>query len=100
MLFRSLSPDRFLIFVSIFEAFSTALEWLSLPKLRASAVLHIVDDFLFQASSAEKCDADLANFLCLCDYLGVPIAHENTVEPRTTLEFAGITLDSISQEAG
>ena len=84
---------------AIFETFSTALEWLSLHKLRASAVLHILDDFLFVAPSAEKCEADLANFLRLCDYLGVPIAHEKTVQPRTTLEFAGITLDSVSQEA-
>ena len=67
-------------------------------KLRASAVLHILDDFLFVAPSAEKCEADLANFLRLCNYLGVPIAHEKTVQPRTTLEFAGITLDSIFQE--
>ena len=84
---------------AIFETCSTALEWLSLHKLRASAVLHILDDFLFVAPSAEKCEADLANFLRLCDYLGVPIAHEKTVQPRTTLEFAGITLDSISQES-
>ena len=68
-------------------------------KLRASAVLYILDDFLFVAPSAEKCEADLANFLRLCDYLGVPIAHEKTVQPRTTLEFAGITVDSISQES-
>ena len=84
---------------AIFEAFSTSLEWLSLHKFKASAVLHIPDDFLFVASSLEKCHTDLANFLSLCDYLGVPIAHEKTVEPRTTIEFAGITIDSISQEA-
>ena len=84
---------------AIFEAFSTSLEWLSLYKFKASAVLHILDDFLFVASSLEKCHTDLANFLSLCDYLGVPIAHEKTVEPRTTIEFAGITIDSISQEA-
>ena len=84
---------------AIFETFSTALKWLSLHKLRASAILHILDDFLIVAPCAEKCKADLANFLRLCDYLGVPIAHEKTVQPRTTLEFAGITLDSISQES-
>ena len=83
----------------IFEALSTSLEWLSLYKFKASAVLHILDDFLFVASSLEKFHTDLANFLRLCDYLGVPIAHEKTVKPRTTIEFAGITIDSISQEA-
>ena len=39
---------------TIFEAFSTALEWLSLHKLKASAVLHILEDFLFVDPSAEK----------------------------------------------
>ena len=84
---------------AIFEAFRTSLECLSLHKFKASAVLHILDNLLFVASSLEKCHTDLANFLHLCDYLGVPIAHEKTVEPKTTIEFAGITIDSISQEA-
>ena len=84
---------------AIFEAFSTSLEWLSLHKFKASAVLHILDDFLFVAYSLEKCHTDLANFLRQCDYLGVPTAHEKTVEPRTTIKFTGITIDSISQEA-
>jgi hypothetical protein len=37
----------------------------------------------------------LKNFLSLCEYLGVPIAQEKTVGPRTTLTFAGIELDTI-----
>ena len=84
---------------TIFEPLSTSLEWLSLHKFKASAVLHLLDDFLFVASSLEKCHSNLANFLPLCDYLGVPITHEKTVEPRTTDAFTGITIDSISQEA-
>ena len=62
------------------------------------AFTHFFDDFLFLTSSLEKCHTHLPNFLRLCNYLGVPIAHETTVEPRTTIEF-GITIDSISQEA-
>ena len=84
---------------AIFEAFSTSLECLALYKFKASAVLHILDDFLFVASSLEKCHTDLANFLRLCDYLRVPMAHEKTVEPRTISEFPVITIDSIPQEA-
>lgn len=30
---------------AIFEAFTTALEWLAIPRFRASGVLHILDDF-------------------------------------------------------
>ena len=43
--------------------------------------------------------ADLHNFLAMCKLLGVPIAHEKTVGPNTTLQFAGIELDSVRLEA-
>ena len=84
---------------ALFEAFSTALEWLALHRLGASGVLHILDDFLFIAESEEKCQADLNSFLNLCEYLGVPMAEEKTVDPHTVLQFAGITLDTVKQEA-
>ena len=84
---------------AIFEAFSTALEWLSKHYLCVSGVLHILDDFLFIATSQGKCASDLYNFLSLCDCLGVSIAHEKTEGPSTTLQFAGITLDTINMEA-
>ena len=84
---------------SIFESFSTALEWIGISQLQASAVLHILDDFLFIAATQERCAHDLSNFLGLCQYLGVPIATEKTMGPYTTLQFAGITLDSLTMEA-
>ena len=84
---------------AIFEAFSSALEWLSKDLFNASGVVHILDDFLFIAPTKEKCQSDLDNFLRMCSYLGVPIAQEKTVGPFNTLQFAGITLDSVRQEA-
>ena len=84
---------------AIFEAFSTALEWLSINHLGACAVLHILDDFLFIAQSKGQCEHDLDNFILMCNYLGVPLAPEKTVGPATVLQFAGITLDSVRQEA-
>ena len=84
---------------AISEAFSTALEWLAKHYLCASGVLHILDDFLFIAISQGKCDSNLKNFLSLYDRLGVPVAHEKTEGPSTTLQFAGITLDTINMEA-
>ena len=47
---------------AIFEAFSTVLKWLAKHYLCASGVLHILDDFLFIATSQGKCDFDLNNF--------------------------------------
>ena len=59
---------------AIFEAFSTALEWLALHRLGASGALHTLDDFLSTAESKEKCQADLSSFHNLCEYIGAPIA--------------------------
>ena len=68
-------------------------------KLHASAVIHILDDFLFLGPSEAKCTIDLKNFLNLCHQIGVPIANEKTMGPATALKFAGITLDTVSMEA-
>ena len=81
-----------------FWSFQHLLEWLAKHFLGASGVLHILDDFLFIAESESKCKSDLSKFLSLCDYLGVPIAHEKNEGPVTTLQFAGITLDTINME--
>ena len=84
---------------AISESFSTALEWVSLNLLNASAVLHILDDFLFITKTKEQCARDLQNFIFMCDYLGVPLAPEKLVGPDTVLQCAGITLDSVLFEA-
>ena len=84
---------------AIFEAFSTALEWLSINHLGACAVLHILDDFLFIAQSKGQCEHELHNFLLMCNHLGVPLAPEKTLGPATVLQFAVITLDSVRQGA-
>lgn len=80
---------------NIFETFSTALEWIAKDTLRASSVLHILDDFLFIAPSEAKCQVDL----CVCRRIGVPIADEKTMGPTNALQFAGITLDTALMEA-
>ena len=72
---------------------------ISVQRLGTSGVLHILDDFLFIAKTETKCRTDLSNFLRLCGYLGVPIAQEKTVGPSQVIQFAGITLDSVRQEA-
>ena len=79
---------------AIFEKFSSSLEW----HLHVSAVLHILDAFLFIAPSRVKCSEDLHKFLDMCNFIGVPIAQVKTVGPNTTLQFAGIEFDSVQQE--
>ena len=84
---------------NIFETFSTALKWIASTKLRASAAIHILEDFLFLALSQDKCHRDLDNLIQLCNNVGVPIADEKTVGPATCLQFAGITLDTVNIHA-
>ena len=74
-----------------FETLSTALEWIASTRLQASAVIHILDDFLFLAPSQDQCHRDLDNFIKLCSNVGVPIAEEKTVGPATCLQFSGIS---------
>ena len=84
---------------AIFEAFSSALEWVAVSKLGASKVVHVIDDFLFMAESIEKCEQDMRSFMDLCAKIGVPLAPGKTVGPTTALQFLGVTLDSVSMEA-
>lgn len=82
-----------------FETFSSAVEWIAQNKLNIRNILHLLDDFLLIAPSAELCQGQLDLFLLLCNYLGIPMAPEKTVGPSTTLQFAGIELDSVLMEA-
>jgi len=83
---------------AIFEAFSTALEWIAINKLGATKVVHVLDDFLLLAPSMDKCDRDLQAFIAMCEQLGVPLAPSKTVRPCTTLQFLGIMIDTVAME--
>ena len=84
---------------SIFEAFSSALEWVAKTKLGITEMVHVIDDFLFLANSSKKCAADMKAFIRLCGQLGVPLAQDKTQGPDTTLPFLGITMDTLKLEA-
>ena len=84
---------------AIFESFSTALEWIAKSKLGATAIVHVIDDFLFIANSRAKCGQDLQAFVNLCLELGVPLAPGKTVAPTRVITFLGITLDTVLMEA-
>ena len=84
---------------AIFEEFSTALEWIAVHKLGATKVVHVIDDFLFLASSFDKCTNDLNAFITMCQRIGVPLAPEKTLGPSTYLPFLGIDLDTVNMVA-
>lgn len=80
---------------AIFTAFSTALKWIAMEKLRAKYVVHILDDFLFLGPArSPRCNEDLDNFISMCNKLGVPIKAEKTERACTKLTFMGLELDS------
>ena len=83
----------------IFETFSSALLWLLNNKFGIFSVTKILDDFLFVDSNHNSCRHSLFTFIALCDYIGVPIAHNKTVGPDTNIIFLGIFLDSVNMIA-
>ena len=84
----------------IFETFSKALEWFAKCKLGCNHVIHILDDFLFVASSFLECKQALDRFLQCCERIGVPIAHEKNYGAESVSQFfAGIELDTNDLEA-
>ena len=80
---------------SIFEKFSTSLEWIVQNKIGNASVLHVLDDFLFVANSELECQRALDIFLNICKDIGVPIAPEKTVKPTQSIQFLGIDLDTV-----
>ena len=78
----------------IFETFSSSLEWIITQRLPSVRVVHVLDDFLFIASSYELCQHALNNFLELCADIGVPIAPDKMMGPAQFLPFVGIQLDT------
>ena len=84
---------------SIFEQFSTALEWIAKSQLQASAVLHILDDFFIYRCNARALSSRLIELFGSLSIFGCPYRVGKTMGPYTTLQFAGITLDSLNMEA-
>jgi hypothetical protein len=75
---------------SVFETFSTALQWIACTKFGVKNMLHILDDFLFLGPpSSLICKKSLEQFISMCDVLGVPIKSEKTEGPSTTIVFLG-----------
>ena len=79
---------------------SDALEWLVKHHLNINSVIHILDDFfIVQPPPVSHCATALCQVLTLFEELNIPIAPKKTFRPSTTLEFMGITLDSVLMQA-
>ncbi|KAK3108908.1 hypothetical protein FSP39_018419 [Pinctada imbricata] len=80
----------------LWENFSTFLEWYLRKKVGLDTVHHYLDDFLFMGKhDTNECTKLMTEFVTICDFIGVPLAHEKTVGPTTKLVFLGIEIDTI-----
>lgn len=81
---------------SIFEKFSSFLEWNINQRHTAGCKIHYIDDFLFGDRTFSECQHLLDAFLFECGKLGVPIAEEKTMGPSTCIQFLGLELDTVA----
>jgi hypothetical protein len=57
---------------SIFETFSTSLQWLFCAKFGVRDMTHVSDDFLFLGpSNSPICSSSLQQFMSMCETLGI-----------------------------
>ena len=82
---------------SIFESFSSSLEWILVNKLSVPHISHILDDFIFFGpASSPICSRSLDTFFLLCQSLSIPVKSEKTVRPATTVVLHGIEVDTVA----
>ncbi|XP_078143999.1 uncharacterized protein LOC144542156 [Centroberyx gerrardi] len=83
----------------IFDSLSEALCWILTNNHRLPYILHLLDDFLVVTPPASPPHLALTTLTKVFSELGVPLSEEKTSGPSTSIEFLGITLDSISFQA-
>lgn len=80
-----------------FEKFSTFLEWALKQQVKSNDVVHYLDDFLVAGRKGTQDCANLMSILSfICLELGVPLAHEKTLGPTTSLVYLGLEIDTIN----
>ncbi|XP_078537286.1 uncharacterized protein LOC144823027 [Lissotriton helveticus] len=85
---------------SLFETFSTFLQWRFTFVSGHALVCHYLDDFLFIGEGCSgQCQSALNIFQALAEELGVPLAPDKTEGPCTSLTFLGIEIDTLSMVA-
>lgn len=87
------------VFCCYFEVFSSFLEWSVSHVSGTDNLIHYLDDLLFigPASSHESLYL-FTIFRMLCRKFGVLLAEEKSVWPTTSLEYLGITIETLNME--
>lgn len=84
---------------TLFERFSSAIQFALLSKVSFS-VSHILDDFIFiSPANSILCQKQLDSFLALASYAGTSIKPYKTVQPSTSVPIHGILVDTVRMQA-
>ncbi len=83
---------------SIYESFSTALEWIIRNKFEIRCH-HTLEDFIIFEKSYVQCKIALESVLDFFRTVGIPIEPSKTEGPTQCICFVGIELDSVKMEA-
>ena len=83
---------------SHFQRFSNAIAYLTGKRIEMNQdPLNYLDDFLFVALLKYWCDAQLSEFLKICEEIGFPVSLEKTFWGATRLIFLGLLIDTYKQ---
>ena len=83
---------------SLFEKFSSFLEYKVKQLASTPLVTHYLDDFLFISNSASSCSRLMLTFTSMCSTLGVPLAPEKTVGPVQTIQYLGLEINAVRKQ--
>ena len=80
---------------SLFEKFSSFLEYQVKQAAQTPFITHYLDDFLFVGTSVSSCACLLHEFTSMCKTLGVPLAPEKTEGPVQVIQYLGLEIDTV-----
>ncbi|KAJ8307155.1 hypothetical protein KUTeg_015239 [Tegillarca granosa] len=81
---------------SLFEKFSTFLQWLFIFRSRCDNIVHYLDDFILAGTAdSNDCKHLMKCFTDICFEIGVPLAHDKTIGPTPVLVFLGLEINTI-----
>ncbi|XP_058842486.1 uncharacterized protein LOC131697467 [Acipenser ruthenus] len=83
----------------IFDSLSEALSWILLNSYHVPFLLHLMDDFLLISPPLDPPAQAINQLKTLFSLVGVPLSQEKTIGPVNSLEFLGITLNTVKFEA-
>jgi hypothetical protein len=83
----------------IFDLLSQAICYIAENNYGIAHILHLLDDFLTLDDPTAIAERTMLVLLLIFRRLRIPTAPNKTMGPSTTMEFLGITLDSVKMEA-